>query len=134
MALTQATAAGDAWQGLETLTATATLTCSLAPLRLTPAGSQLQVRPTLFSAQAPYGQASGPPFVPGIVLGPPGDSSPVDGSFTVATLGYGGSVTVAYDDVVIEDRPGPDFIVFENAFFDVRVLPPSRSPMTSCAS
>jgi hypothetical protein len=47
---------------------------------------------------------------------------------TVATLGYGGSVTLAFDDVVIEDRPGPDFLVFENAFFDVRVVPLPGSP------
>lgn len=55
--------------------------------------------------------------LPGIVLGPPGDSSPIQGSTTVASLGPGGSVILRLDDIVIEDRPGPDFIVFENAFF-----------------
>ncbi|GAB4222079.1 MAG: hypothetical protein Kow0062_17830 [Acidobacteriota bacterium] len=55
--------------------------------------------------------------VPGIVLGHPGDSSPTTGTTTVASLGRGGSVTFELIDVVIEDRPGPDFIVFENAFF-----------------
>jgi hypothetical protein len=59
----------------------------------------------------------GATFVPGIVLGPPGDSLAIDGSFSVATLGFGGTVTLRFDDIVIEDRPGPDFIVFENAFF-----------------
>jgi hypothetical protein len=59
----------------------------------------------------------GAAWQPGIVLGPPGDSSPTDGSFSVVTLGFGGSVTLRFDDIVIEDRPGPDFIVFENGFF-----------------
>ena len=59
----------------------------------------------------------GAAWVPGIVLGPPGDSQAIEGSFSVATLGFGGSVTVGFDDIVIEDRPGADFILFENAFF-----------------
>ncbi len=56
-------------------------------------------------------------YLPGIVLGPPGDSLPYQGSFTVASLGFDGGVVLAFDDAVLEDRPGPDFIVFENAFF-----------------
>ncbi len=64
--------------------------------------------------------------LPGIVLGPPGDSSPIQGSTTVASLGPDGSVTLRFDDIVIEDRPGPDFIVFENAFF-VGSVPPNDS-------
>jgi hypothetical protein len=64
---------------------------------------------------------SGAQWVPGIVLGPPGSSSPVEGSLTVATLGSGGRAVLAFDDIVIEDRPGPDFIVFENAFFKLPV-------------
>ena len=59
----------------------------------------------------------GAAFVPGVVLGPPGDSVLTQGSFTVASLGFGGSTVLHFDDVVIEDLPGPDFIVFENAFF-----------------
>ncbi len=62
---------------------------------------------------ARYGAAN----LPGIVLGPPGDSSPTTGSTSVASLGPGGETVLAWDDIVIEDRPGPDFIVFENAFF-----------------
>ena len=62
---------------------------------------------------ARYGAAN----LPGIVLGPPGDSTPTQGSTSVASLGTGGEAVLAWDDVVIEDRPGPDFIVFENAFF-----------------
>ena len=55
--------------------------------------------------------------LPGIVLGPAGESTPTTGTTTVASLGNGGSMVYAFEDTVIEDRPGPDFIVFENAFF-----------------
>lgn len=59
----------------------------------------------------------GAPNVPGIVVGPPGESTPTTGSTTVASLGIGGSMTWRLDDAWIEDRPGADFIVFENVFF-----------------
>lgn len=55
--------------------------------------------------------------LPGIVLGVPGDSPASAGATSVASSGNGGSVTVAFHDIVIEDRPGPDFIVFENPYF-----------------
>jgi hypothetical protein len=69
--------------------------------------------PLAASPDALFGAA----YVPGIVLGPPGDSLAIEGVVTVATLGFGGSVVLSFDDLVIEDRPGPDFIVFENGFF-----------------
>ena len=59
----------------------------------------------------------GAALLPGIVLGPPGSSLPINGSTSVASLGNGGSVVLAFHDLVIEDGPGPDFIVFENPFF-----------------
>ncbi|MFQ5670591.1 MAG: hypothetical protein ACE5HD_08770 [Acidobacteriota bacterium] len=62
--------------------------------------------------------------LPGIVLGPPGDSPAVQGSSSVASLGHGGSVTLGFQDIVIEDRPGADFIIFENAFF-IGASPPA---------
>lgn len=55
--------------------------------------------------------------LPGIVLGPPGDSFPVTGSVSTVSLGRGGSIVLAFTDNTIVDGPGPDFIVFENAFF-----------------
>ena len=55
--------------------------------------------------------------LPGIVTGPPGDSFPVTGSISTVSLGRGGSIVLAFTDNVIVDGPGPDFIVFENAFF-----------------
>jgi hypothetical protein len=59
----------------------------------------------------------GAAFLPGIVLGAPGDSIIIQGSTSVASLGHGGVAVVRFDDIVIEDGPGPDFIVFENPFF-----------------
>jgi hypothetical protein len=69
--------------------------------------------PAATSAGANFGSS----WLPGLVLGPPGDSSPSTGSIAVVSLGHTGSITLAFDDTVIEDGPGPDFIVFENAFF-----------------
>jgi hypothetical protein len=39
------------------------------------------------------------------------------GSLSVASIGREGTVVLAFDDIVIEDRPGADFIIFENAFY-----------------
>ncbi|MCZ6777462.1 MAG: hypothetical protein O7F16_00725 [Acidobacteria bacterium] len=55
--------------------------------------------------------------MPGIVLGPPGDSAPTLGSLSVVSLGRSGSITLEFTDNVIVDGPGPDLIVFENSFF-----------------
>jgi hypothetical protein len=57
------------------------------------------------------------PELPGIVLGPPGDSFPTTGSTSVVSLGHNGWILLVFADNVIVDGPGPDFIVFENAFF-----------------
>jgi len=57
------------------------------------------------------------PELPGIVLGPPGDSFPTTGSVSTVSLGRGGWILLSFTDNVILDGPGPDFIVFENAFF-----------------
>jgi hypothetical protein len=50
------------------------------------------------------------------VLGPPHGAGAFQGSTHTLSLGLGGSITVAFTDNVIVDRPGPDFTVFENAF------------------
>src|SRR5262245_27688733 len=64
------------------------------------------------------GTTSSPPlfnsWVPGILLGPPGGSTPTNGSLAVMSLGHGGRITFEYTNNVIVDGPGPDFIVFEN--------------------
>jgi hypothetical protein len=69
------------------------------------------------------------PELPGIVLGPPGDSLPTAGSTSTVSLGHGGSITLAFTDNVLVDGPGPDFIVFENAFFKGSV---PASPASTC--
>jgi len=67
------------------------------------------------------GTVASPPafnsWQPGIVLGPPGNTTPTNGTLTVLSLGHGGSVVLEFSDNEIVDGPGPDFIVFENAFF-----------------
>ncbi|MFT7623915.1 MAG: hypothetical protein ACI9WU_003101 [Myxococcota bacterium] len=53
----------------------------------------------------------------GAVLGPPPTSPPTVGSLEVLSLGVGGEVVVGFGDRDLTDGPGPDFIVFENAFW-----------------
>ena len=57
-------------------------------------------------------------LLPDIVLGPPFGLGVSDGSLDVASLGDGGSITVAFEDNVIVDGPGVDFTIFENPFGD----------------
>lgn len=54
--------------------------------------------------------------MPGVVMGAPMGAGPESGSTDVVSLGCGGSITLAFGDDVLRDGPGPDFIVFENAF------------------
>ncbi len=67
------------------------------------------------------GAVASPPatnsWQPGILLGPPGSATPTTGSLSVMSLGHGGSVVLEFTDNVIIDGPGPDLVVFENAFF-----------------
>ena len=50
----------------------------------------------------------------------------VQGSADTFSLGLGGTITLAFDDNVIVDRPGPDLLVFENAFLPTPALRRSR--------
>jgi len=63
------------------------------------------------------GPTTGQSDLPQIVLGPPRGGGTSHGSLDVATLGNGGTITLGFAPSVIVDRPGPDFIVFENAFY-----------------
>jgi hypothetical protein len=67
------------------------------------------------------GTVSSPPatntWEPGIVIGPPGGSTPTNGSLAVMSLGHGGRITLEFTNNAIVDGPGPDLIVFENPFF-----------------
>jgi hypothetical protein len=55
-------------------------------------------------------------LLPDIVLGPPFGAGTAEQSLDVASLGDGGSITLAFEDNEIVDGPGVDFTVFENAF------------------
>lgn len=53
--------------------------------------------------------------MPGVVEGPPLGAGDQMGSLDVVSFGKGGEMIVRFDGIV--DGPGPDFIVFENAFY-----------------
>lgn len=63
------------------------------------------------------GQNAGQAAFPAPLLGPPKGFGCCKGSLDVVSLGNGGTVTLEFGDTLITDGPGPDFIVFENAFF-----------------
>lgn len=54
---------------------------------------------------------------PDVVLGPPGGGSATSGSLDVLSLGAGGEIVVAFSGREIVNAEGPDFVVFENAFW-----------------
>lgn len=62
-------------------------------------------------AGAGYGQDN----MPNVILGPPQGGGQTFGGLDVLSLGKYGSVTVQMGTFV-QDGPGPDFVVFENAF------------------
>ncbi len=55
--------------------------------------------------------------MPGVVEGPPEGAGTLQGSFDVVSLGTGGEIVLGFGENAIVDGPGPDFIVFENAFY-----------------
>jgi hypothetical protein len=55
--------------------------------------------------------------LPGIVEGPPKGGGATQGSLDVVSLGVGGEIVLSFAPNAIVDGPGPDFIVFENAFY-----------------
>jgi hypothetical protein len=54
---------------------------------------------------------------PEVVFGPPHGAGLRGGSTDVLSLGKGGEIAVGFGGNAIVDGPGPDFIVFENAFY-----------------
>jgi hypothetical protein len=62
------------------------------------------------------GQDTGQDLFPAPILGPPKGGGACQGSTDVVSLGNGGFVVVEFAGNAIVDGPGPDFIVFENAF------------------
>ncbi len=63
------------------------------------------------------GQNQGQNQFPELIFGPPHGAGCCQGSLDTVSLGNGGSVTVQFAGNAIVDGPGPDFIVFENAFY-----------------
>ena len=55
-------------------------------------------------------------LMPQIVLGPPQGAGALMGSTDTVSLGNGGSIVLAFDDIGVVDGPGVDLIVFENPF------------------
>jgi hypothetical protein len=55
---------------------------------------------------------------PAVILGPPNGGGRNRGSLDVLSLGFHGSITLRLGRDAV-DGPGPDFIVFENAFVQV---------------
>jgi len=62
---------------------------------------------------AGYGQDRAPK----IVMGPPTGKGLGAGSIDTLSLGIGGEIVLGFGDRIIVDGPGPDFVVFENAFW-----------------
>ena len=54
-------------------------------------------------------------FSEGAIVGKPEAFDPEDGTTHVRSLGNGGSITLAFDDLIV-NGPGADFAVFENGF------------------
>ena len=62
---------------------------------------------------AGFGQSE----MPGVVEGPPVGGGLTQGSTDVVSLGVGGSIVLSFSPNAIVDGDGPDFVVFENAFY-----------------
>jgi len=54
---------------------------------------------------------------PEVVLGPPRGLGTSRGSLDVLSLGSGGEIVLGFGERQLEDHEGPDFVVFENAFW-----------------
>ncbi len=66
-----------------------------------------------YGAGAGFGQ----PSMPTAVLGPPKGAGNAKGGTDVVSLGTGGVIVLGFGGEGIRDGAGPDFAVFENAFF-----------------
>jgi hypothetical protein len=62
------------------------------------------------------GDGFGRDRLPEIILGPPKGVGPNQGSTDTLSLGLGGSITLAFEPYHLYDGPGPDLLIFENAF------------------
>ena len=63
------------------------------------------------------GAGFGQDDLPSVVLGPPSGKGTSVGSTDVLSLGVGGEIVLGLGTQVLLDGPGPDLVVFENAFW-----------------
>lgn len=63
------------------------------------------------------GAGFGESLLPDVVLGPPRGKGDEAGSLDVLSLGLAGEIVLGFGDRAISDEAGPDFVVFENAFW-----------------
>lgn len=90
----------------------------VAPPRRDDAGAPLERFVTSVISFTPGDCAGfGIPSMPDVVYGPPQGAGDRMGSLDVVSLGHGGSIVLGFAPRAIVDGPGPDFIVFENAFW-----------------
>ena len=71
----------------------------------------------LINSTAGSGAGYGQDKLPDIVLGPPESGTPNSGAMHVLSLGVGGEIVLSFGEQTIVDGEGPDFIVWENAFW-----------------
>ncbi len=64
----------------------------------------------------PEGAGFGQDQLPDIILGPPEAGPAGAGGTDVVSLGCGGQITLFFAGAGVPDGPGPDLLVFENAF------------------
>jgi len=73
-----------------------------------------------FTLGTTYGSGYGVEYLPTSVLGFPDSTArptvPTIDPHQIVGLGLGGEIVLRFDRALIRDRPGADFVVFENAF------------------
>ena len=79
--------------------------------------SDLPYAREIVSFEPGEGAGFGEDDLPDVVLGPPDGRGELSGSLDVLSLGKGGSIVLGFGELGIADGEGPDFVVFENAFW-----------------
>lgn len=82
-----------------------------------PAFAHLPYAQSVVSFTPGEGSGFGEDELPSVVLGPPDGKGESAGSLDVLSLGAGGEIVLAFGERTLVDGPGPDLVVFENAFF-----------------
>lgn len=70
----------------------------------------------LVSFEPGPGATFGQDKLPGVVFGPPQGHGNSGGGLDVVSLGQGGTIVLAFEDIELVDGPGVDLLVFENPF------------------